>query len=90
MEWGTPVWWDWFLLFLRSGGHKTKEAYPTRPGSSTPCKQGLNLYDLLRRQNSVAATNTFSKLSSTHEAICRCDVSPHRVAATCRLVCTDL
>ena len=50
----------------------------------------LNLCDLLRRQNSVAATNIFSKFSSTHEAICRCDVSPHRVAATCRLVCTDL
>ena len=28
--------------------------------------------------------------SSTHEAICRCDVSPRHVAATCRLVCTDL
>ena len=32
-----------FLLFSRSGGHKTKETYPTRPGSPTPCKQGLNL-----------------------------------------------
>ena len=28
------------------------------------------------------------KLSSTHEAICRCDVSPHRVAATSRPTCT--
>ena len=27
--------------FSRSGGHKTKETYPTRPGSPTPCKQGL-------------------------------------------------
>ena len=33
--------WGWFLLFSRSGGHKTKETYPTRPGSPTPCKQGL-------------------------------------------------
>ena len=33
MEWGTPVKWGWFLLFSRSGGHKTKETYPTRPGS---------------------------------------------------------
>ena len=41
MEWGTPVQWGWFLLFSRSGGHKTKESYPTRPGSPTPCKQGL-------------------------------------------------
>ena len=24
-------------------GHKTKETYPTRPGSPTPCKQGLRL-----------------------------------------------
>ena len=31
-----------FLLFSRSGGHKTKETYPTRPGSPTPCKQGLS------------------------------------------------
>ena len=39
---------------------------------------------MLRRQR-------FSqKFSSTHEAICRCDVSLQRVAATCRQVCTDL
>ena len=44
MEWGTPVWWGWFLLFSRSGGHKTKETYPTRPGSPTPCKQGLRVF----------------------------------------------
>ena len=37
---------------------------------------------LLRRQR-------FSqKFSSTHEAICRCDVSPQRVAATSRPTCT--
>ena len=29
-------------MFSRSGGHKTKETYPTRPGSPTPCKQGLS------------------------------------------------
>ena len=28
----------------RSGGHKTKETYPTSPGSPTPCKQGLRLW----------------------------------------------
>ena len=44
MEWGTPVWWGWFLLFSRSGGHKTKETYPTRPGCPTPCKQGLRVF----------------------------------------------
>ena len=48
MEWGTPVYWGWFLLFSRCGGHKTKETHPTRPGSPTPCKQGLNqLFQLL-------------------------------------------
>ena len=37
---------------------------------------------LLRRQ-------IFSqRFSSTHEAICRCDVSPHLVAATSRPICT--
>ena len=30
------------------------------------------------------------KFSSTHEAICRCNVLSRHVAATCRLVCTDL
>ena len=42
MEWWTPVQWGWFLLFSRSGEHKTKETYPTRPGSPTPCKQALS------------------------------------------------
>ena len=43
MEWGTPVQWGKFLLFSRSGGHKTKETYLTRPGSPTPCKQALRI-----------------------------------------------
>ena len=30
-------------LFTWSGGHKTKETYPTRPRSPTPCKQGLKV-----------------------------------------------
>ena len=42
MEWGTPVSWGWFLLFSHSRGHKTKGTSPTRPGSPTPCKQGLS------------------------------------------------
>ena len=46
MDWGTPVQWGWFLLFSRSRGHKTKETYPTRPGSPTPCKQGLRLMNI--------------------------------------------
>ena len=43
MEWGAPVYWGWFLVFSRSEGHKTKETSPTRPGSPTPSKQGLNI-----------------------------------------------
>ena len=41
MEWGTPVWWGKFLLFCVPQSVKTKETYPTRPGSPTPCKQAL-------------------------------------------------
>ena len=28
-------------------GHKTKETYPTRPGSPTPCKQGLRVAETI-------------------------------------------
>ena len=49
MEWGTPVLWGKFLLFSRSGGHKTKETYPTRPGSPTTCKQGLRPKNFLSK-----------------------------------------
>ena len=42
MEWGTPVWWGKFLLFCVPQSEKTKETYPTRPGSRTPCKQALS------------------------------------------------
>ena len=28
-------------MFSGSGEHKTKETYPNRPGSPTPCKQAL-------------------------------------------------
>ena len=50
----------------------------------------LNLCDLLWRQNSVAATKIFTKFSTTHELICRCNVSSQHVAATYCLVCTHL
>ena len=40
MEWGTP--WGKFLLFCVPQSVKTKETYPTRPGSPTQCKQALN------------------------------------------------
>ena len=32
----------------------------------------------------------WQKYPNTHEAICRCDVSPRHVTSTCRLVRTDL
>ena len=50
----------------------------------------LNLCDLLRRQILLQRQRFSQKLSNTHEAICRCNVSPRHVAATCCLVCTDL
>ena len=66
MEWGTPVQWDWFLFSSRSGAHKTKESYPTRPGSPTPCKQGLSGYQataltlgLKKKKNVLSFTFSF-------------------------------
>ena len=50
----------------------------------------LNLCDLLWRQILLQRQRFSQKFSSTHEAICRCNMSPRHVAATCRLVCTDL
>ena len=41
MEWGTPVQWGKFLLFCVRQSVKTKETYPSGPGSLTPCKQAL-------------------------------------------------
>ena len=37
-----------FVLTPWAGGHKTKETYPTKPGSPIPCKQGLNAIVKLR------------------------------------------
>ena len=48
----------------------------------------LSFCDLLQRPNSVAETKISQKFSSTHEAICRCNVSPHLVAATSPPTCT--
>ena len=31
-----------FVFTPWAGGQKTKETYPTKPGSPIPCKQGLN------------------------------------------------
>ena len=50
----------------------------------------LNLCDLLRRQILLQRQRFSQKFSCTYEAICRCNMSPRHVAATCRLVCTDL
>ena len=49
--------------------------------------------DMLQKIKSdrICATCRGDKLlSQRHDAICRCDVSPLLVAATCRLVCIDL
>ena len=66
--------------------------------ATTFCR--CNKLQKIKRVRLVAATKTFGihndfkiftkKFYSTHEAICRCDVSPQNVAANCRLVCTDL
>ena len=68
MEWGNPVWWGWFLLFSRSGGHKTKETYPTRPGSPTPCKQ--DLIELISKKPNCTCSTLFPLISK--KQICTC------------------
>ena len=42
LRWTNHIIFETKGLFTWSGGHKTKETYPTRLGSPTPCKQGLN------------------------------------------------
>ena len=42
-----------FFCFHALGNRKSKETYPTKPGSPTPCKQGLRI---------VFFTSTFSSL----------------------------
>ena len=49
------------------------------------CQLRIFKHDFHKKRKKI-----FTKISSTHEAICRCDVSSQYVAATCRLVCTDL
>ena len=48
-------------------GHKTKETYPTRPGSPTPCKQGLTMHlkyavllDIVVHENMKLGDNTLN------------------------------
>ena len=54
----------------------------------------FSLFDFVRlvaaTEFCCGRTNIFTKISSTHGAICRCDVSAQRVATTCHLVCSDL
>ena len=57
------------------------------PQQVAQIQSDLIFCDLLQRQNSVVETKVLIKFSSTHEAICRYDVSPHRVAATYRPTC---
>ena len=55
------------------------------PQQVAQIQSDLIFCDLLQRQNSVAGTKIFTKILHTWG-----DLSPRRVAATCRLVCTDL
>ena len=60
------------------------------PWQVTQILSDLIFCNTLLRQNSVAEQRFSQKYSSTHEAICCCDVPSRHAAATCRLVCTDL
>ena len=52
-------------MFSRSGGHKTKETYPTRPGSPTSCKEGVSAPDKLEDHSSKGKGNEKRKERST-------------------------
>ena len=58
-------------------GHKTKETYPTRPGSPTPCKQGLKIPDReikLRRRSWKRRKKGTCVLSNFITPILNCSV----------------
>ena len=58
------------------------------PQQVAQIQSDLIFCDLFQRQNSVAETEIFTKILQYTEAICRCDVSPHLVAATSRRTCS--
>ena len=60
------------------------------PRQVTQILSDLIFCNMLLRQNSVAEQRFSQKYSSTHKAICCCDVTSRHVAATCHLVCTNL
>ena len=84
MEWGIPVQWAWFLLFSRSGGHKTNETY------LTPCKQGLShnchfmQYFILFKMRSIITLKTKATVSWYSAVQYRC----HQIY--CIALCTML
>ena len=71
-------WWIHVQIFVLAGNKSHK----------------FSLFDFVRlvaaTEFCCGRTNIFTKISSTHGAICRCDVSAQRVATTCHLVCSDL
>ena len=85
IEWGSPVQWGKFLLFSRSGGHKTKETYPTRPGSPTPCKQGLS-YTFYGENVARFLVHFFSTAANFHLALVAA-YSSHFVTAVTKFLC---
>ena len=81
MEWGTPVQWVWFFLFSSSGGHKTNETYPTKPGSPTPCKQGLS-YAFYGENVVRVLVHVFFTAAHFHPALVAASISHFVTAAT--------
>ena len=51
---------------ISSGGHKTKETYPTRPGSPTPCKQDLSNDDCDGNEDVKKAIGLLCKTTTLH------------------------
>ena len=64
-------------MFSRSGGHKTKETYPTRLGSPTPCKQGLKS-KYFNEQYFCKTLVLFYSLISRLISLCHTDIERSR------------
>ena len=69
------------------GGKLIRILSPRQNIVAATCRTKSNQFDFVQH---VAATKFSIKFSCSHDGICCCDLLLRRVAAICRLVCSDL